>query len=586
MKIKVNDKTYTSDGNGVITLYYDYQTDLTVDDGKTYTAGDLRRKIMTYDHYWYYIGSGEISYGSASDDCASAEDSKDKMKTIGVVLGVSDAVHLWQGCALDKKGTVYKITGGNTEAVSKTWTNLEQLENAKPFWNDTVNNIQVYYGFSLYKENTKIVPYRVFTMGDQTYTVSVTQNTVPDSVILSTKTSYGVPKRYFALLDQSEHTLTSYLTSMNLGSLTNSGILYTSNNLGYDGTLLVAAYRNGFIGVDYSTGGVVFDTRPKIESFLGYAKHVIAGTGLLGNPDIISDGSFFDGENLREDLLAGGEYAPSGPASATGDSNTASAVDGGISSGESGESGVPAGVSGTDAAAGGADMNGSAVISGSGEAVSGGEAVNGDAAVNGPGSSGGQMSGVEADGTATDEPGAETGAEQASGSDAANGSGEGSGSTAASGKADSGMAGMAGMAGTAGTTGKAESNGGSSGEDDVERTTEAALKELFGSSLVAYSDKTGRYELLDTGSLAEGRQVEAADVLADKRGGASGAADNTDSKEELDDSGENDHRLSIAWGINRSLDTSEKQGFVLIALAAAAGVLVLVALFCKVRKRK
>ena len=51
--------------------------------------------------------------------------------------------------------------------------------------------------------------------------------------------------------------------------------------------------------------------------------------------------------------------------------------------------------------------------------------------------------------------------------------------------------------------------------------------------------------------------------------------------------GEKDHTFSIAWGFNRSLDATEKQGFVLIALATAAGIAVLATLFFKVvRKRK
>ena len=108
------------------------------------------------------------------------------------------------------------------------------------------------------------------------------------------------------------------------------------------------------------------------------------------------------------------------------------------------------------------------------------------------------------------------------------------------------------------------------------------MKELFGSLLVAYSDSTGQYEVLDTASLAQGQQVWVADVLAHRNSddSADAAADSADA-----DSGA-DHSFSVAWGINRSLDTAERQGFVLIALAAGAGMTVLIALFCKVRRRK
>lgn len=93
------------------------------------------------------------------------------------------------------------------------------------------------------------------------------------------------------------------------------------------------------------------------------------------------------------------------------------------------------------------------------------------------------------------------------------------------------------------------------------------MKELFGSLLVAYSDSTGQYEALDTASLAQGQQVRVADVLAHRNSAdsADAAADSADA-----DSGA-DHSFSVAWGINRSLDTAERQGFVLIALVAGAG---------------
>ena len=88
--------------------------------------------------------------------------------------------------------------------------------------------------------------------------------------------------------------------------------------------------------------------------------------------------------------------------------------------------------------------------------------------------------------------------------------------------------------------------------------------------------------MLDTASLAQGQQIRAADVLAHKNGAdsADSAVDNADA-----DSGA-DHSFSVAWGINRSLDTTERQGFVLIALAAGTGMIVLIALFTKVRRRK
>ena len=131
--------------------------------------------------------------------------------------------------------------------------------------------------------------------------------------------------------------------------------------------------------------------------------------------------------------------------------------------------------------------------------------------------------------------------------------------------------------GTAAAPGSGSNGSSDGGFDDTAtgQTVEEAMKELFGSLLVAYSDSTGQYEVLDTASLAQGQQVWVADVLAHRN-----SADSADA-----DSGA-DHSFSVAWGINRSLDTAERQGFVLIALAAGAGMTVLIALFCKVRRRK
>ena len=105
---------------------------------------------------------------------------------------------------------------------------------------------------------------------------------------------------------------------------------------------------------------------------------------------------------------------------------------------------------------------------------------------------------------------------------------------------------------------------------------------------MAYSDKTGRYELMDTASLSEGEQVTAAEALAAKNAHDSGhGAGEQPSEDAATADGEKDRTFSIAWGFNRSLDATEKQGFVLIALATAAGIVVLATLFFKVvRKRK
>ena len=125
--------------------------------------------------------------------------------------------------------------------------------------------------------------------------------------------------------------------------------------------------------------------------------------------------------------------------------------------------------------------------------------------------------------------------------------------------------------------------------EEKEADKQAVFKEIFGEAVVAYSDKTGKYELLDTESLSEGKQLEAVDALSDKKDHDNSRHDEDEKPDEADEPNDKDKddTFAIAWGINRSLDTSEKQGFVLIALASLAGIILLITLFVKaVRKRK
>lgn len=243
------------------------------------------------------------------------------------------------------------------------------------------------------------------------------------------------------------------------------------------------------IGVDYHTGLQVCSTLQPVRSFLAYAMNTIASIGSGGWALPVSDGSFYDGENFRDQLPDGDTEAE-----------------------------------------GGTEVNGS-------------DAVGGDTAVSGDGADG-QVSGATAPGGQAAQSGGPT---AQAGTDGAASSGSGTAAAAPG-------------------SGSNDSSDGAA----AEQTVEEAMKELFGSSLVAYSDSTGQYEVLDTASLAQGQQVRVADVLAHRNSADSGA----------------DHSFSVAWGINRSLDTAERQGFVLIALAAGAGMIVLIALFCKIRRRK
>ena len=116
-----------------------------------------------------------------------------------------------------------------------------------------------------------------------------------------------------------------------------------------------------------------------------------------------------------------------------------------------------------------------------------------------------------------------------------------------------------------------------------------AYQELFGDLLLAYSEKTGKYELLDTEKLSEGEEVKRTDTLAEKSDNKNNGSDNSSSDEkedeEQDPDGDEDS-FSVAWGINRSLDSTERQGFLLIALASGIGIAVLAILYFKVIRRR
>ena len=282
---------------------------------------------------------------------------------------------------LDKSGNTYRFqpndTGSEVTAVEAgTVGSLAKLD-TKPIWQDST--VQVYYYFSLY--NSVKIPYRVFRYDSQTYTVSASQNTVYDGVVLSTKTEFGKDTRYFALLNKSSGSITPYYSSMKLSTMVNSGIQHISNNLDYSGTVLLAYYEDGnVIGVDYHTGLQVCSTLPPVRSFLAYAKNTIASIGSGGWALPVSDGSFYDGENFRDQLTDGGQYDSDGTAPIT-DSDDGQGGEEVSGDGASGDAQLP---DGDTEAEGGTEVNGS-------------DAVGGDTAVSGDGADG-QVSGATAPG--------------------------------------------------------------------------------------------------------------------------------------------------------------------------------------------
>lgn len=111
------------------------------------------------------------------------------------------------------------------------------------------------------------------------------------------------------------------------------------------------------------------------------------------------------------------------------------------------------------------------------------------------------------------------------------------------------------------------------------------MEELFGPSMLAYSEKTGRYELLDTAGAAAGEELTRKEALEKAKDTA--APDEKDNTAEPDGQAEKKDSFLVAWWQGRSLNAEERQGFILIAAAAAAGIAVLIILYrVVIRKRK
>ena len=550
-EVTVNGKTYTPDENGVVTLRYRFGKDDVQVGEETYTADSLSRKVMTCGDWWYYIAKdGTIHYGNAVD-------TKSEMTEPGIVAGVTNAVHLWQGLALTADGKVYRLNGDTATETEGTvpaeeW---EQLP-ATPFWME--GDVRVYYNFSYYKEEK--IPYRVFMLEGAPYTVSPAQHVLYDGVILSSKTEYGVTNRYFALVDKNSGTLTAYLSNMRLGGVDNKGIVQISNNLGYKGTVLLAYYADGnVVGVDYTTGKEVCSTRTAGQRFAAYVRQTLTGI-LRGGTTVRTDGSFFDAETVRDTLgETGGVDQSGGTAIGGGTGANGTAVT------KPGETETPAG--------------GSDIAAGTGESVE----VTGDA------QSGGQSQAAGAGESVPDQTGTDSGA--AGGETGAAGDVTDI-PTGGDGTADGEITGAGNTDNAGSDPDTSETSGGSNGtagaQDGQAEAQSSVLMELFGSAVPAYSTRTGRYELLDTASLSAGGQmtreeaIQQAQAAADQTGDGTQSANgngNTADKSADPEQAEGESGFSVAWGPNRSLNAGERQGFTLIALAAVIAGIGLVILY-------
>ncbi|MFI3313381.1 MAG: hypothetical protein R3Y62_05790, partial [Eubacteriales bacterium] len=274
-------KTYTTDSNGVLTVEFDFQTDfkVSVATGESssssieVSADDLTREVMWSDGYWYYLDGGSVAYGFGVEG-----------NTQQLVTGLANVVHLYNGKAITSSGQVYTLSAGNAtagETVTGVGTTADAT--ATPLESYVYSNqaLQVFENFSLFGANT-VVAQRMYMMNGGFYPVSPEQNIVADGVLLNYEATASGSTRYFALLeDDNAGTMTSYITTPNMGGLSSTGVDHISTDKEGDAAyVLLLSYGNGGVaGVNYETGYVLFDHTVTSNSMAEYLMDTVSGYG-------------------------------------------------------------------------------------------------------------------------------------------------------------------------------------------------------------------------------------------------------------------------------------------------------------------
>ncbi len=263
----VNGEVYNFEGN-VLTLKCGLDKDISVNGNNVFLSTNMRRTVMTYGDYWYYIDSNGAIVSSAWIDTPFA--------------GSGKFIHMWQGKAIDNKGNVYDLS---SKSITSSVVGTEKTE-TKPFYSFTISGkkVDVFYNYSIYDK--KVVQQRMFALGNTIYSVSPLQNAVYDGVILSANT--GINRNYFALLENNGNII-NYGTALRTGGAANSGIHHMTNNMGYTGTIVLLRYTNGsVIGFDYNSGIVVCSTAAETQGIMSYLSNNING--------LVSEFSDWNGE--------------------------------------------------------------------------------------------------------------------------------------------------------------------------------------------------------------------------------------------------------------------------------------------------
>ena len=283
------EKICESDDNGIVTFGYNFVDDLCIND-IVYKAEDLSRVILTYKDMWYYIDDNrQICYGNDSGSIY------DKIKEIDHI------VNLANGCALSSNGNYYDLTNFEPHQATQGQVKSQGFYNFKQKVRGKEIPVNTYYNFSIY--GGQKVDYRLylyhdnFAPDDELYTVSPHQDAVYDGVMLDI---FGSEPRFkfFTLLGE-DHKIRNYLTPLRLSIMDPNNIQYISNSFNSHVPVLLAKYDDGIVGVNFRSGKLLVNTRPKTVSFFSYARNTLGSLfGLKGFN--INDDSFLLSEGQED----------------------------------------------------------------------------------------------------------------------------------------------------------------------------------------------------------------------------------------------------------------------------------------------
>ena len=308
----------------VLTIQYDFQSDITVD-GMTYVSSEFTNTVMTWDGQWHYIG--EVASGSTTMYYGGDGTREPVSHSVA-----DELIHLWQGYALAKDGSVYKYDsvwkevavdseqgtdsdetgkyvsgaylGDGTDVSGNAETGIYVYNESAALYD--YGNIDVYYNFTIEDDSItgimKYYGYRILIGDGYRYNVFVTQDMMYDAYVLANKKE----GRYFALVNNSG-TMVNYLTAINApNEFRATDIQEMSNSYGYGASCLITKYEDGTIQVlNYITGELLYEQRPaSTRGFMSFARACVNGlaNSMFGS-HITMDDSYAANENLMSIYL-------------------------------------------------------------------------------------------------------------------------------------------------------------------------------------------------------------------------------------------------------------------------------------------